>query len=199
VKVPRNQDLQTQIRSLEQILLLSSAIKPILQRAPQLHMPNWYLGAGCIAQTVWNMQHGFDLVSNIKDFDLVYYDSSDISYQAEDDYVQQGSKLFKDIPAKVEIVNQARVHLWYEEHFGYKIGAYQSVEHAIRTWPTTATSVGVRYDGSDFSVYAPFGLNDLFGMIVRANKAQITEDIYLRKVERWTKVWRNLKVIPWDS
>jgi len=35
-------------------------------------------------------------------------------------------------------------------------------------------------------------------MIVRPNKRQITKEIYLEKVKRWTKLWSRLKVIPWD-
>ena len=195
-----NQDLQRQIQALDRVLRQSPVLLKVLERAPQLGMPNWYLGAGCIAQTVWNLQHGFDVASNIKDCDLVYYDSSATSYEAEDVRVQKGKELFKDIPLRVEIMNEARVHLWYEKHFGYKIRPYPSVEAAINTWPTTATSVGVRWDeAGQLRVYAPFGLYDLFGMIVRANRAQITEEIYLAKVERWTKVWRKLTVIPWSS
>ena len=44
-------------------------------------------------------------------------------------------------------MNETRVHLWYEAHFGYRIDPYASVEDAINTWPTTATSIGVRRGG----------------------------------------------------
>lgn len=197
--VPYSKDLNTQIGYLERVVKQNEAIGYILKLAPRLQMPNWYLGAGCIAQTVWNVQHGFDLTHGIEDYDLVYYDSSDTSYRAEEIYIKKGKELFEDIPGQVEIRNQARVHLWYEKHFGYAIEPYDSVEDAINTWPTTATSVAIKYDEAGFIVYAPYGLNDLFGMIVRPNKVQITEDIYLRKVERWTKIWYRLKVIPWDQ
>ena len=55
----------------------------------------------------------------------------------------------------------------------------------------------VRFDAAGFRVYAPFGLNDLFAMIVRPNKVQITEAIYQAKVARWTACWPRLEVIPW--
>jgi uncharacterized protein len=193
-----NQD-QKQIVLLEKILLQNKIIKKILKLTPELMIPNWYLGAGCIAQTVWNFQYGFDLEKGIKDYDLVYYDSSDLSYEAEDIFVQHGKKLFKNISGQVEIINEARVHLWYENKFGRKINPYKSVEDAIDEWPTTATGVGVRYDNGKFKVYAPYSLDDLFGLILRPNKLKITEDIYLAKVERWTKIWDKLQVIPWNS
>jgi hypothetical protein len=88
--------------------------------------------------------------------------------------------------------------LWYKRHFGYEIQKYKSLESAINTWPTTATAIGVRIEEDNkFKVYAPFGLNDLFGKIVRANKIQITEEIYKNKVVNWLKKWPDLNVIPW--
>ncbi len=162
-------------------------------------MPDWYLGAGGIAQTVWSVYHGFHPEHGIKDYDLVYYDAADDSYEAEDVFIQRGKELFRDIPVPVEIRNQARVHLWYEKHFGYPIRPYKSVEEALATWPTTATSVGVRKDATGaYKVYAPFGLEDLLGMVIRANRAQITAKVYRDKVDRWAGVWPNLKVIPWE-
>jgi len=51
----------------------------------------------------------------------------------------------------------------------------------------------------EFKVYAPFGLNDLFGKIVRSNKAQINKQIYEKKVSSWLNKWPDLKIIPWES
>ena len=60
--------------------------------------------------------------------------------------------------------------------------------------------MGIRRDKNGaFKIYAPFGLNDLFGKIVRANKAQITKDIYENKTTRWLSKWPDLKVIPWEK
>lgn len=188
----------TKIEQLLQILEKNKSVQSILERASELKMPNWYLGAGGIVQTVWNVKHDFNPENGIKDYDLVYYDANSISYEAEDAFIQRGKEIFKDIPVLVEIRNQARVHLWYEKHFGKPIGRYKSTEEAISTWPTTATSIGARKEKGQFQVYAPFGLDDLLDMIVRANKALITEKIYQDKVDRWIKIWPNLKVVPWD-
>ncbi len=181
-----------------QILEKNKSVQSILERASELKMPNWYLGAGGIAQTVWNVKHDFNPENGIKDYDLVYYDADDVSYEAEDAFIQRGKEIFKDIPVLVEIRNQARVHLWYEKHFGKPIDQYKSVEAAISTWPTIATSIGVKKERGQFQVYAPFGLDDLLDMIVRANKTLITEKIYQDKVDRWIKIWPNLKIVPWD-
>ena len=185
-------------------------ITAILARAPRFGMKDWYLGAGCIAQTVWNELGGYPPENNIKDYDLVYFDDSDLSFEAEDSYVRRGTSLFKDLHVYVEIKNEARVHLWYKDHFGKpfeyldsrgkKSEVYGSVEDAISTWPTTATSIGVKLDEEGrFKVFAPFGLGDLFNMVVRPNKRGVPREVYVEKASRWLSLWPQLKVIPWDD
>ena len=56
--------------------------------------------------------------------------------------------------------------------------AVRGAEQDIATWPTTATSVGVRYEGDVFDVCAPYGLSDLFGLIVRPNTTLVSRAIY---------------------
>ncbi len=188
--------MNPQEKELIEIISQNHVIMDILKKTPALKMKDWYLGAGCISQTVWNFKSGFDLNNGISDYDLVYFDDSDTSYEGEDKYIQEGKKLFGDIP--VEIRNQARVHLWYKDHFGNSIDPHISVEDAISTWPTTATAVSVRIEEDGiFKVFAPFGLDNLLSMTVRANKVKITEEIYMKKVNRWIKIWPNLIVIPW--
>ena len=190
----------TQIDDLKARLYQNRIIDAILHRATQLQMPNWYLGAGCLAQTVWNGLHGFPAEQHIKDYDLVYFDAADTSYAGEDAYIRQGAVVFADLPATVEIRNQARVHLWYAQHFGYRIRPYTSVEDAINSWPTTTTSMGITCEAQgDWKVYTPFGLDDVLSMTVRPNKRQITERIYLSKVQRWRTLWPKLRIIPWDA
>jgi hypothetical protein len=195
---PIDSNLTSQLEALETIVLKNPVLKTILERTPSLSLPDWYLGAGCIAQTVWNYLSGRDLLAYINDADLVYFDDKDLSSEAEEHRTGIVQELFSDVPIPLDVKNQARVHLWYEKHFGNTIQPYQSVEEAINSWPTTATAVAVKYDDNRvFTVYAPYGLNDLFSMIVRPNKLQITEEIYMDKVNRWKVCWPNLRIIPW--
>jgi uncharacterized protein len=193
-----NSSLRSQATYLEAALIKSATIREVIGRVPELGLPNWYLGAGAVAQTIWNELHGFPLDTGIKDIDLVYFDP-DTSYAAEDAFIQRGKHLLGSLPVELEIRNEARVHLWYEQKFGKQIEPYSSAEEAINTWPTTATAIGVRRDPSgEFIVYAPYGLNDLLGMIVRPNKGQITRDVYERKTRRWQAIWPGLRIVPWD-
>jgi len=179
------------------MLAQNRVVRTLLERAPQLQLPNWYLGAGCIAQTIWNVLCDFPPEQHIRDYDLVYFDDSDLSEQAEADVYRRLRVLTGDLRIQGDVKNQARVHLWYEAHFGYPIRPYRSVEEAIASWPTTATAVGIRSLEPDGALYAPFGLGDLLAMVVRPNKRQITEAVYLDKVRRWTTRWPRLTVVAW--
>jgi hypothetical protein len=44
-----NQDLAKQTESLHNLIRKNEMINQILDRAPSLSMPSWYLGAGCLA------------------------------------------------------------------------------------------------------------------------------------------------------
>lgn len=97
------------------------------------------------------------------------------------------------------MTNEARVHCWYEEKFGFPIERYKSSEDAIDTWPSLATAIGVTNLDGQLKIYAPFGLEDLFNMVIRPNKALVTEEIFLSKASRWHDCWPKTKVISWDG
>jgi uncharacterized protein len=130
----------------------------------------------------------------------VYFDAADTSFAAEDARIQVAASLFADLPVPVELRNQARVHLWYERRFGRRIAPYTSSADAIEHWPTTATSIGVRFEPDGRAVvHAPFGFDDIFDMVVRPNQRQVPREVYQAKAARWSACWPRLRVIPWDS
>lgn len=185
-----------QREELSRILLAHPVLGEVLRRAPELGLAEYYVGAGCVCQSVWNDQEGLPPLHGISDVDFVYYDR-DLSYEKEDEVIRRVRSAFRDLAVELDVKNQARVHLWYRDHFGEDIAPYPSLEAAIDTWPTTATAVGVRLAGRELEIYAPFGLDDLFSRTVRANKAQITEEIYRSKWEKWQRRWTGLTVVPW--
>jgi len=161
-------------------------------------LPDNWLTAGSIAQTIWNLGCGQPAEFGLKDVDLIYFDEQDLSAAAEAGNERRLRDLFRDLPIKLDVKNEARVHIWYESRFGYAIKPYLSSVDAIATFPTTATAVGVRRIRGHFECCAPFGLDDLFGLIVRPNKAQITRAIYDAKVERWRPIWPQLTILQWE-
>ncbi len=191
--------LDRQVQALESIVRTNPVVAAVLDRLPALSLGSWYLGAGGIAGTVWNHLHGFAPTHAIKDYDIVYFDAEDLSAATETTVEAQVTELLGADRAVIDVTNQARVHTWYEQRFGRPLAPYRSVEHAIATWPTTASSIGVRREGGAFVVCAPYGLADLFSMVVRANPTLVDEPVYRAKAERWRRTWPRLTVLPWPS
>jgi hypothetical protein len=181
----------------ENIVLASPILGPIVREWPDIALPDCWLAAGSVAQTVWNSAFGLSLDHGLKDVDLVYFDDTDLSDIGEARHEERIRHLFARLPAKVDVKNEARVHLWYAEKFGQPISPYVSTTDAITTFPTTATAIGIQPGASGLSIAAPYGLSDLFGLIVRPNKVQITRAIYEAKVARWRSFWPGLTVIDW--
>lgn len=194
----KNKDLDFQKRLFKNILLKNKILKTILERLDNYGLNNYYVAAGAINQTVFNYYHGYPFDYLIADYDIVYYDE-DLSYEKEDKIIKEITKLFEDLNVKLDIKNQARVHLWYEKKFGHAIEPNKSVEEAISKWGTTVTCIGVRIEKKKLVVFAPFGLNDLFSLIIRPNKKDFIKRDYDLKTKRWKKNWPKLTIIPWDN
>ena len=192
--------MDEQIEALRDILSRNTVLTNVLARAAELGLPGWYLTAGCVFQTVWNVVPDRPAADGILDYDLFYFDASDLSWDAEDTVIQAGRAQFADIPATVEIRNEARVHLWYEQKFGVPCQAYPSTEAAIDSFAATTCCVGVRAEsGGRWRIYAPHGLADVFNLVVRPNPAQAPRHVYEAKTARWRQQWPTLTVLPWPT
>ena len=55
-------------------------------------MPNFYIAAGFIYQTIWNYYDNKDLNYGIKDIDIIYYDKDDLSVEKDLAYYQEIKK-----------------------------------------------------------------------------------------------------------
>src|SRR5262245_13007348 len=95
----------------------NQTLTSVLTRAAAMDLPGWYLAAGCLCQTVWNVVTGQPPEAGINDYDLIYFDASDPSWDAEDAVISAGREVFAGLPGPVQIRNQARVHLWYQRKF----------------------------------------------------------------------------------
>jgi hypothetical protein len=190
---------QTQEAELQAVLSRSPIVATIVDRWPEIGLPDCWLVAGCLAQTVWNDAFGLPATHGISDIDLVYFDGDDLSQETEASHAARIRALLADLGLWVDVKNEARVHLWYAEKFGNALTPYVSTEDAITTFPTTATAVGVQPRADGLHVFSPYGLSDLLGLIVRPNKKQITQPIYDAKVKKWLGRWPGLRVVPWDG
>ncbi len=184
---------------LRSILARSPIVSTVVDRWPEIGLPDGWLAAGCLAQTVWNDAFGLPPTHGLSDIDLVYFDGGDLSQDAEAAHATRIRTLFADLGLWVDVKNEARVHLWYAEKFGVAQAPYVSSEDAITTFPTTATAIGLQPRADGLHVFAPYGLSDLLGLIVRPNKKQITRPIYEAKVKKWLAQWPGLRVVDWDA
>jgi hypothetical protein len=172
----------------------------VLARAAAMDLPGWYLVAGCLCQTVWNVVSGRPPESGIRDYDLAYFDPADLSWGAEDAVIQAGRQVFRGLHVPVEIRNQARVHLWYEEKFGRNCAPHESTEAAIDTFEATTACLGVRAEpGRPWRIYVPHGLADVFNLVVRPNPVLAPRSVYEAKAKRWRRQWPALTVLPWPG
>jgi len=49
-------------------------------------------------------------------------------------------------------------------------------------------------------VYAPHGYDDLFGLVLRPNRrSPAPRHVYEAKAARWSSVWPELTVLPWED
>ena len=192
--------IQQQLTQFRAALRRNRTLTEVLARAARMDLPGWYLVAGCLYQTVWNVVTGQPPDAGILDYDLAYFDDSDLSWDAEDAVIRAGNEIFAGLAAPVQIRNQARVHLWYEQKFGAPCPPYASTEAAIDTFEATAACLGVaRKPDGRWRIYAPYGLADVFNLVVRPNPVLAPRHVYQAKAARWRQQWPGLTVLPWPE
>ncbi len=156
---------------LEAIVRGSDSLMTVLRLTRGLDLPDWLIVSGAVYQKVWNHLTGRDPDFGIKDYDLAYFDASDTSYEAEDVHIKRAAAHFPPpFDQQVEVRNQARVHLWFEDHFGEPYEPLHSSAEALGRFVAPCFGVGVRLGADDrLTIEAPFGLDDLFSMTIRPN------------------------------
>ena len=194
-----NKSIDIQIEILKEILFKNEKLVETLKvleeyakKNPKFR--NYYVVAGGVNQTVFNYYHGYDINYGIKDFDIVYYDS-DESYEAEDIIIKDLESRLSHIDTSFDIKNQGRVYIWYNEKYGTNRDKYKSVEDAISSWGATVTCVGVRLENNELKVYCPYGLNDIFSMIIRPVKKDFEKESYVKRANIWKEKWEKLKIV----
>ena len=143
----------------------------VLTTVRALDLPDWRLVSGAVYQAVWNARTGRPAGYGVKDYDLAYFDASDLSYEAEDVVIKRVAAAFDEpFRSQVEVRNQARVHLWFQNRFGEPYEALGSTDEALGRFVAPTFAVGVRLEADDrLGIAAPFGLDDVFALTIRPN------------------------------
>lgn len=189
-----------QTNKLISILKKNKEIICILNFLESNNIPNFYLVAGTIFQTVWNYLDNKPINHNIKDIDIFYYDPINLSKEYEEKLEAKIKKYLSqnNINLEIDIHNEARVHLWKKSNENPNVDYYENTEDTIRRLISTIQAIGVTKTNKKIKVYAPYGLSDIFSKTIRPVKFSTnSKNVYNKKIESWTSRFENLNIIEW--
>lgn len=179
----------------------ASALRAILTNDPlrwraldlvrPLGLPDCWIGAGFVRNAIWDHLHGRQTSLLSADVDVLWFDpartapSEDKALEAVLRAVNPGINW--------SVKNQARMHLRNGD------APYASAVDAMRFWPETATAVAARRtEQGCCEIAAPFGLDDLFGLVLRPAPRFAGEKhcAYLDRVrvKGWLATWPLLRM-----
>ncbi|MBW6397565.1 nucleotidyltransferase family protein [Roseomonas sp. HJA6] len=165
----------------------------LLDRLPALGLPQGHLTAGCLFQAWWNRRSGRPPGEGVKDYDVFYFDDRDLSWEAEDTVIRRVQEAVADLPAEVEVKNQARVHLWYPARFGHAYPQLRAATEGIDRYLVACTCIGVALD--DGALHAPDGLDDLHNGILRPNPLMPAPGLFVAKAASYQARWPWLTIV----
>ena len=172
-------------------ILANKNNRTILERWDALALADGWLVAGCLFQTVWNLQAGRAPEENIKDYDLFYFDKDDLSEQGERAVQSRVDAVLADLDVTIEVSNQARVHTWYAAYFGHPYPPLESACDGIDRFLIPATCVGIRPD----AIYAPNGLDLLYQGVLAPNPLTPYLDLFQQKAASYQARWAALRIV----
>lgn len=177
-------------------VLADPVCQTILDRMPGLGLAEWWLTAGAVFQNVWNAVEGRRAGYGIKDYDVFYFDT-DLTWDAEDAIIKRAADMFSDVRANIELRNEARVHLWYEEKSGTASTPFRTAREAIDSFAATTCAVGISREDDGWRIHATYGLSDTFALHMRPNHRLAPRHVYEAKVAQYRERWPSLTADPW--
>lgn len=183
------------------ILEKNKDLMAVLDYITELKLPNFYIAAGSVFQTIWNYYDGNDLNFGIKDIDVIYYNNSDLSVEKDLEYYNIINTYIKakGFNYEVDVSNEARMHLWKIEHNqGDNVEQYKNSEDAMSKWIATVHAIGITKVNDNIKIYAPYGLSDIYSRTIRPIKHNgNSKELYDKKVASWQNRFDNLYIIEW--
>jgi hypothetical protein len=157
-----------------------------------LGLPDCWVAAGFVRNAVWDHLHRFPGSTPLADIDVIWFDPDRARAEVDARFEQALQQM--DSRHNWSVKNQARMHL------GNGDQPYTCATDAMRYWPETATAVAVRLSTNEqIEIAAPYGLDDLFNLIVRptAKFAAEKQSIYTQRQrsKNWAAVWPQLRFL----
>lgn len=196
----RYKSINEQNETFIKIIKQNSDLVTILDYIYDLKLPNFYIAAGSVFQTIWNYYDNKPLNFGIKDIDIIYYDPINLSKESEQELEKTIEDYFKKagLNYELDIHNEARMHLWKKDNENKNIDQYKNSEDAIDQWIATVHAIGITKENNEIKVYAPYGLSDIFSKTIRPIKHKNnSKELYNKKVASWQKRFENLNIVEW--
>ena len=180
---------------LEAIVRADPDLMTVLEGVRAEGLNDWLIFSGAVYQSVWNHLTGRPAGHGVKDFDVGYFDA-DYSWDAEDAVIRRVAARFEEpLKSRVEVRNQRRVSEWFPQKFGQDWPPVSQTAEALTRFVAPAFAIGVRLEADDrLTVAAPFGLDDVFAMVIRPNPTRPLAADWDRVVEKLVARWPELKV-----
>lgn len=177
--------------ALRDLLRAEAPFMRLLEALREERLPDAWIAAGALRNTVWDRLHGFDERHPPGDVDVVYYDPVDPSPRRD---AEIQARLAARLPGQPwEVVNQAWIHEANEEP------PYTSTWDSLSRWTETCTSVAARLDSAgEIRILAPHGVEDLMGLVARPNLAfSNAVEVFTERMasKRWPERWPRVRVL----
>lgn len=190
--------LLEQIAAMKQFIASKPDLMAILHLIRQWDLPDGWLVSGAIYQNLWNEITGRPQGTGVKDYDIIYFDDSDLSWEAEDRVIKRADLAGGDLGLVLELRNQARVHLWFESRFGFAVPPMTNSLESLNRYASTTHAVAARLNERDeIEIAAPYGLRDVFSMYLRPNRMLPNGPSHDAKARRFLEIWPEL-TIEWS-
>ena len=187
-----------QCAALQTIVRAEPVLMAVLAGARDLKLADSWLVSGGVYNSVWNALTGRPSMTGVKDIDVAYFNSSDLSYEAEDLVIRALGARFAHLAIPVEPRNQARVHLWFQSRFGFAVPPLHATAEALLRYSARAHAVPVCLEPNNaIGVLAPFGLADVFAFRLAPNRALDNRASYEAKAIRIRATWPEVTILPW--
>jgi hypothetical protein len=174
-------------RRLGDIVLSDPTRGRVLAEVHELALPQSLVAAGFVRNAVWDALHGYPRPTPLNDVDVIFFDALADS----DDESEAARRLARSVPGqRFSVKNQARMHIANHDP------PYASTVHAMTRWPERCTAVGVSLaEGGCLEIAAPFGLDDVFDLVVRPTRPRMARLVADRvRDKRWLSIWPRLTV-----
>jgi hypothetical protein len=180
------------LHQLQSALCADPARLRVLRLVRDLCLPDCWVGAGLVRSAIWDMQHRRPFSPLPSDIDVIWFDETLLDPGVDNLIEANLCRLAPSLNWSVK--NQARMHVRNDDP------PYSCATSAMEAWPETATAVAVRLGKDEvIEVAAPFGLDDLFNLVVRPTARFEVEKkaLYLGRIrsKNWAALWPSLYII----